>query len=886
MSSQHQPGVSGVTEIRVHGVGGTSPVSMLGRSDLVQVAGDEISGFYRSTQTEAGRTIEAYSWGGLTASSASRALWVLLLPFSLVNIAGWMIEPARERTLTSNRGVFAGLDQAIARFGKRFEKASGRLRAAQEWLVHLLALAFTATYVQLTAYLAVDLFAFQCGGDGGCRARLPLNAIFGEDPEVGRRLVIGMAAPVLLLFVFLFLARRSRLTYESFRPQDAVLRPAGATPLEDPLVWDRVKYQKVMARLHATFSIGALMITFAGTATRLTPGNDWRESFLYPAGIVIGALLAVGSVIVLGWIASRRNEDESTEAAEDEKYKTWNRASIFALLVGVGLLAALMVVTWSIKSSGPTEGVVTWFGLAPLALLTSAIAIGVVIAGLQAARWVFEGYLQTDQFLVVIGALVVAIFPYPPVFAVVAIAILLLNVAAPPVEGRTTAWWDLGILTSLAVVGFVVSVIVDERAYLWAGVAISTVAAAFLWLARRPEPGFRWAGTGAVGAFAAVVLLGIFSGLIVRTAIWLSDDDFSITYPDFYQWAVVVVTLALVAVVIALGIYGARAIVINRAPWEEEAEARLTAAGYPDDARNDVASSTVMMRGIVEAAKGVDVMITLAGVVIFAAFLSRLVDVWFRDGSFGNWFEADTPAWAWLLDLAAWLSLLAVLAAYFTVRSGLRSEATRRKIGMVWDVASFFPRSFHPLAPPAYAARAVPEIQARIREIVENGGKVILTGHSQGSVIVAAVMASLPEDITRQMALVTYGSPIGKFYRPYFPAAIPDDLVVKLVDKIGPSQGPLAGLYWLNFYRPTDPIADRALKDGEADGLAVPGELITVLEQRGRMASGGDVVLEDPWEVELEYYRPIPRLRGHSGYESDPAWIGCVEGMTDLLHRA
>ncbi len=134
----------------------------------------------------------------------------------------------------------------------------------------------------------------------------------------------------------------------------------------------------------------------------------------------------------------------------------------------------------------------------------------------------------------------------------------MLNVAAPPVEGRTTAWKDLGILSSLAVIGFVVSLI-WMTSYLWAGVAISTVAAAFLWLARRPEPGFRWAGTGAVGAFAAVVLLGIFSGLIVRTATWLSDDDFSITYPDFYQWAVVVVTLALVAVVIALGIYGARA---------------------------------------------------------------------------------------------------------------------------------------------------------------------------------------------------------------------------------------------------------------------------------------------------------------------------------------
>ena len=37
-----------------------------------------------------GRHRESYSWGGLTSGKASRALWLLLLPFALANLAGWM----------------------------------------------------------------------------------------------------------------------------------------------------------------------------------------------------------------------------------------------------------------------------------------------------------------------------------------------------------------------------------------------------------------------------------------------------------------------------------------------------------------------------------------------------------------------------------------------------------------------------------------------------------------------------------------------------------------------------------------------------------------------------------------------------------------------------
>jgi hypothetical protein len=877
----HQSPGGGVTEIRVHGVGGTSPVAMLGRSDLVQVAGDEISGFYRSTEQGGSRTVEAYSWGGLTASSASRALWVLLLPFSLVNIAGWMIEPERERQVTPAPGLFGRINTGIAAWGRRnLGRFIRPLRGIQEWLVHLLALALTATYVQLTAFVSVDLLALQCGGDPGCRERLPLAQILGEANHVGRRLVIGMAVPLLLVLLFLYLARNSRLSYESFRPQDKTIRATRVTPLEDPLIWDRVRYQKVMAQLHGVASAGVLMATLSGTALQLTGPGQWEQFIFYAAGFTGVALFAIAFVLI-GLIAARRDRPAS-EDDEKNAYALWERIGFYGLLGSLVLLGVTMAIAWRLRD-GVSPDLGTWFGTAPWALLIFALVVGFSIAGLQAIRWVAEGYLHIDQFLVPLLALVVAVFPRAPVFVAVAIVIVGLDLWASWREGRRVALWDLVILASPAVIGLVLGAALGEAAFAWAGVGIATVTAAFLWLARRPEPGFRWAGTGAVGAFAAVILLGVFSGGIVRIAEWLSDDDTTITYPEFYQWAVVAVTVALVVMTLAHLLFWARITVLHGASWKEEAEKRLTEAKYTEDAVAAIAKSTSLMRGVTEATRAVDVMITMVGMVVFAAFLSRAGANSWGEGSWDDWYEAEEAAWAWLLDLSGWLSLLAVLGAYLAVRSGLRSETTRRKIGMVWDVASFFPRSFHPLAPPAYAARAIPEIQARVREAVKDGGKVILTGHSQGSVIVTAVLASLPESITKQTALVTYGSPIGRFYRPFFPAALPEELITKLVGKVGPSQQGPDTLYWLNFFRPTDFIADPAFRSGETGNRMPPAPVEVMLRSRGRQALGGDVVLDDPWEPTLVPYKPLPRIRGHSGYESDPAWAASVEALAGSI---
>jgi len=89
----------GVTELRVHGVGGTPPDATLGDLAPEQVSGDAIAGFYRTSDHRAGdegraahpdvnRHVEVYSWGGLTSQSKVRVLWLSLHQWWLAPL-GW-----------------------------------------------------------------------------------------------------------------------------------------------------------------------------------------------------------------------------------------------------------------------------------------------------------------------------------------------------------------------------------------------------------------------------------------------------------------------------------------------------------------------------------------------------------------------------------------------------------------------------------------------------------------------------------------------------------------------------------------------------------------------------------------------------------------------------
>src|SRR5690349_18611401 len=70
-------------ELRIHGVHGTTPEAMLGVESVVQVAGDGLTGVFRSEDGTVpyrdlahGPVVEAYTWGKLTSGVGGAFGWL------------------------------------------------------------------------------------------------------------------------------------------------------------------------------------------------------------------------------------------------------------------------------------------------------------------------------------------------------------------------------------------------------------------------------------------------------------------------------------------------------------------------------------------------------------------------------------------------------------------------------------------------------------------------------------------------------------------------------------------------------------------------------------------------------------------------------------------
>ena len=191
-------------ELRVHGVHGTSPGAMLGVADgeVGQVAGDRLTGIYRTKDgTVPYRDLEAQQRQrrGLLVGRTdlgragvprlgTRALWLILLPFALVNLAYW-----------ARIGLAQGTGQS--RWGARAVRVSGLL--------------LTVFFVVTPCVVAIDMGAWQCFRYGvpGCTA-LPdwLNFLAGWAP--GQRIALATLLPVAVVTVLWLLSKTSIKRYE------------------------------------------------------------------------------------------------------------------------------------------------------------------------------------------------------------------------------------------------------------------------------------------------------------------------------------------------------------------------------------------------------------------------------------------------------------------------------------------------------------------------------------------------------------------------------------------------------------------------------------------------------------------------------------------------
>ena len=244
------------------------------------------------------------------------------------------------------------------------------------------------------------------------------------------------------------------------------------------------------------------------------------------------------------------------------------------------------------------------------------------------------------------------------------------------------------------------------------------------------------------------------------------------------------------------------------------------------------------------------------------------------------------------------VTVLAALAGGLltTVYRAARQPEAARRLGVLWDLASFWPREAHPTVPPCYPLKLIPELVARACEhLREPGTRVVLSGISHGSLIAAVaaarVLTTLPPADRDRVGLVTAGAQLQWAYQRGFPAVLPHSCLRDLAGQLGGR--------WRALCRGTDPLGGavttwrRQAFQGRLLGVGfrpdgTEGSLPpAVAGPTGALALGGDHWLPDPMRELPDDLAPGRRWRagllGHRDYLADPEWDRAVALAAGLL---
>ncbi|MGW5635529.1 hypothetical protein [Streptomyces sp. NPDC003832] len=733
-------------ELLVHGVGGTTPQDMLGDPRTERVTGDDVAAVFRraddvDAESRPGdyrdRPVpEAYVWCNLTSGNGARALWLLLLPFMVVNLAHWMRPGARGRVRTV------------------------RLHGL---LVRLAALSLTVLLVAAACEVALDLAAWQCAGTPACAERHSWLGFLASGwwSLPGRRLALAALVPLALTGLLWYLSHRTWSAYESQEPLGRERAPeipeerTDRTALGRPGFWYG---RRLVARLRAAHT-GAGLLTVAAAAGLPAARFDHRPggpAALDAAGRLLEASLLVAAAAVV-WVVCRRGRSEHRLDRE------------------------------------PDDRLVRLLPLACLLLLAATL----VYAAWQ-RPWVSQGRLPGDASF---GALALA-------------------------QGL--------LVIALAVIAHVL-----HRSH--------------------PDPRAALRGQGGPAvAMLACALGGVMSGgLAQRVADWLDGTRAAIPGPPvLLTWQASVIPPLLLLLLLLCA-------VLARQTWRL---ARTERAAVERDYRGDPADSArsrriARTRAMATLTDRGPLLVGVASAATLLLGAAALAGALTTDRTPA---EAGEPAPAFVQGaaetaqaLGSWLIGLGFILFVTWGRRAYKDPSARRTIGILWDVGTFWPRAAHPFAPPCYAERAVPDLTWRMATWTNaTGGRLVLSGHSQGSVLAAAAAWQLTPTVRKRVALLTYGSPLERLYGRWFPA------------HFGPAA--LSALHhdvdcWRNLHRPTDPIGGPVRLPGDC-GPEVDREALKDPRARGRTA-----------------LQPLPApILGHSDYQDDPAF---AEERARLLAR-
>lgn len=153
-----------------------------------------------------------------------------------------------------------------------------------------------------------------------------------------------------------------------------------------------------------------------------------------------------------------------------------------------------------------------------------------------------------------------------------------------------------------------------------------------------------------------------------------------------------------------------------------------------------------------------------------------------------EWLLTDWPGEV-AVRLIHVLTVVTVLAVFLRHRL----PSLSRLMGRFADIVGFWPVEHHPLGGVSYRKSTL----AGVTYAVGAAEKVVLVGHSQGSVVCAWWLEKHEEPLPT-VSLVTCGSPLRSLYQTYFPCHFTPAFFATVIER-SPD--------WKNFWRATDPIA-------------------------------------------------------------------------------
>jgi hypothetical protein len=702
----------GFTELRVHGVSGPLPGSVLEFPEPVVtlVNGNADSGFWRrwrlggSLQDEPGRhRIEGFCWGGLTSRAHWQALWLLVLPFSLVNVAHWMLLPREEGSRSG--GMAAWVSVALLR---------------------MLALSFTVTLLLAGAEVTMDLGAWQCEPQAGCRY-LP-GWLTGLQP--GIRVAAGGAVLSAVLLV-LWVAGRARfapLEPPAAAPSPVVerFRLAAASEkqpvLADQNFWAADMSARWLRCLHgAAWCAGAGALA-ADAALAHNPGG--------PVRVLFWADIAALGLISLAVIPQRYGRGGPGPTLRGGKPAS---TAPLRWIVGVGLVLlglSLAAVAVGLQNTRTKDH--------PLSpdLPSSVLAAHPHLPGL----WGAIGWLALGQFA-----------------ALVALTGCLGLLAW---QGRKA--WTKGYTPMLW--GFLPLV------FTWLGwfLGLALTAGAGLWIAARLGKAASTPGAAPAGSGPKLVLPPIYSwiGLGVIAAV-----------------AVLLLGVAWIAgrVLHRTGQVAGEIVASNAGNY---------AAGGQSPSPDEVtrARSAARVQILAQSVEDVPRILGLMAAVTAVAAITAVVRYGHAGGTRG-WFWPSGWLANTIPQVGSWVIVTSAVFIVGLAYGAFRSQTKRRLIGILWDITTFWPRANHPLTPACSAERAVPQLARRVTQLTRGpADTVVISAHSQGCILAAAAVLNLKNSGQRhlkQVSLLTYGSPLRRLYARSFPAYFSADVLRQVAKDLG-----------------------------------------------------------------------------------------------------